>query len=153
MSSVAERVAAGVVTVLSGLAWGAGVTPKVVSRKKPAVTPADGCTPATPTVIVVVQRGKAVALMNGARPKVMATYSVGVAIAIPSPNLLGDVAAMLTWVELARKAVHGDGTLPGVPETNEIFPSDQVPWDPGALDRNFEWGVLGFEVEAIENRS
>jgi hypothetical protein len=147
--SVQERVGAGVVTLAAGADWGAGVTPLVVQRKRPEVTEQDECSATHPTVIVVVKLTRTDLLDAYA---VLRTYTVGLAVAVPTGVVLGNTATMADWLDRLGSTVHDTGTVPGVPESNEIKPTARVPWDSAALDRNFEWGVLAFDVEAVEPR-
>ena len=143
--SVAERLAYDVAGVVNGLDFAGAV--KV--RRRPAALPGDFPAAGMPLAVVVVQRGRTQAI---SAVKVDQTYTVGVAVALPTPAGVGPTADVNGWVEDVRQAVHGAASFPTTPEFNVVKPTSQVPFDPATLDRNYAWSWCGFEISCVESR-
>lgn len=154
--SVAERLAHAAAGVLAALDWGttgdppAAVVPLVKVRRRPELAAQDGCSATQPVVVVCIKRGTKELLWAGT---VMQSYALGVYLFAPTPAGLGPTAQINAWTEAVGRAVHGDGTFAGVPECNEVFPADQLPWDTPSLDKNYTVTTVAARVECIEPRA
>jgi hypothetical protein len=142
--AAAEDVADAVVSVVAAL--GLTPAPAVKSRKRPAVTAADGDS----VVVVSVTDPEEVEQLTATR--VLVTYPVGLVLAVKTGDVLGGTAALRGWREAVRKALDGVG-LGDLEGAGAVDPRPGPAFDPGALLTGWSWSVMGFAVEVIEDRN
>lgn len=122
---------------------------QVVRRKIPAVP--EGAT--LPQVVISVGEEGEIRFADF-EGSVFVDYPAAVTIVTAGGAKLADDDTLRDWRERVRKKGHDRATYSGVSKFHEVTASGKVPFDVGALSKDFNFSVVAvFTVTCLESRT